>query len=232
MHNLMLSPFVGGYENSCHGCMLPISDPFYYCSECGFFLHKACAELPKMMNVWHHDFQEPLALISDKAFKCQRCLQISNAFAYECCGFDEKICLRCVIALTPGAQTCLKHEHPLFLYREATRGNAMLVVNLHVEYFVVRIAILSYILIVFHFQLQLATNAMSIFFRSLIMMITVIQKVIIVISAKKVEIQIVGFIIVQHAILLLMLIVFLENIHSSNSGASMKKQVIHTHSPL
>ncbi|KAL1181006.1 hypothetical protein V6Z11_A02G017700 [Gossypium hirsutum] len=117
MHNLMLSPFVGGDENNCKGCMLPISDPFYYCSECGFFLHKACADLPKMMNVWHHNCQEPLALISDKAFKCQHCYNISNAFAYECCGCEEKICLRCVIALTPGAQTCLKHEHPLFFYR-------------------------------------------------------------------------------------------------------------------
>ncbi|KAB2039541.1 hypothetical protein ES319_D02G016900v1, partial [Gossypium barbadense] len=117
MHNLMLSPFVGGYENSCHGCMLPISDPFYCCSECGFFLHKACAELPKMMNLWHHHCQEPLALISDKAFKCQECGHIPNAFAYECCGCEDKICLRDMIAYTPGAQTCLKHDHPLFYYR-------------------------------------------------------------------------------------------------------------------
>ncbi|TYI91774.1 hypothetical protein E1A91_D02G017500v1 [Gossypium mustelinum] len=118
MHNLMLSPFVGGYENSCHGCMLPISDPFYYCSECGFFLHKACAELPKMMNIWYHYCQEPLALISDKVFKCPHCSNISNAFAYECCGCEEKKCLQCVIALTPGARTCLKHEHPLCFYRD------------------------------------------------------------------------------------------------------------------
>ncbi|KAK8307743.1 hypothetical protein V6Z11_D02G006900 [Gossypium hirsutum] len=116
MHNLMLGPFVGGYENSCDGCMLPISDPFYYCSECVFFLHKACAELPKMKNVWHHVCKEPLALISNKAFLCEQCWHISNAFAYECCGCEEKICLRCVIALTPGARTCLKHEHPLFYY--------------------------------------------------------------------------------------------------------------------
>ncbi|PPS17692.1 hypothetical protein GOBAR_AA02881 [Gossypium barbadense] len=116
MHNLMLGPFVGGYENSCDGCMLPISDPFYYCSECVFSLHKACAELPKMKNVWHHDCKEPLALISDKAFMCQQCWEISNAFAYECCGCERKICLRCVIALIPGARTCLKHEHPLFYY--------------------------------------------------------------------------------------------------------------------
>ncbi|MFQ6653979.1 hypothetical protein Gotur_025125 [Gossypium turneri] len=116
MHNLRLGPFVGGYENSCDGCMLPISDPFYYCSECAFFLHKACAELPRMKNVWHHNCKEPLALISDKAFECGRCWHISNAFAYECYGCERKICLRCVIALTPGARTCLKHEHPLFYY--------------------------------------------------------------------------------------------------------------------
>ncbi|PPR97517.1 hypothetical protein GOBAR_AA23164 [Gossypium barbadense] len=121
MHNLMLGPFVGGYENSCDGCMLPISDPFYYCSECGFFLHKACAELLKMKNVWYHLCQEPLTLISDKVFKCGLCSEVSNAFAYECCRCENKICLRCVVALTPGAQTCLKHEHPLFFYRDQER---------------------------------------------------------------------------------------------------------------
>ncbi|MBA0647463.1 hypothetical protein Goklo_015338 [Gossypium klotzschianum] len=117
MHNLTLGPFDGGYGNSCNGCMLPITDPCYYCSECVFFLHKTCAELPKMMNVWYHYCQEPLALISDKVFGCAECWLISNAFAYECCECEANICLRCVIALTPGARTSLKHKHPLFYYR-------------------------------------------------------------------------------------------------------------------
>ncbi|TYH81992.1 hypothetical protein ES332_D02G025200v1 [Gossypium tomentosum] len=117
MHNLTLGPFDGGYGNSCNGCMLPITDPCYHCSECVFFLHKTCAELPKMMNVWYHYCQEPLALISDKVFGCAECWLISNAFAYECCGCEANICLRCVIALTPGARTSLKHKHPLFYYR-------------------------------------------------------------------------------------------------------------------
>ncbi|TYH81920.1 hypothetical protein ES332_D02G019500v1 [Gossypium tomentosum] len=118
IHNLMLSPFVGRYENRCDGCLLPISGPFYSCSFCAFFLHKACAELPKMKDVWHHLCREPLALISDKAFECLECLNLYNAFAYECCGCETKICLPCVIALTPGARPYLKHEHPLFYYRE------------------------------------------------------------------------------------------------------------------
>ncbi|KAG4156784.1 hypothetical protein ERO13_D02G018800v2 [Gossypium hirsutum] len=118
MHNLMLGPFDGGYENNCDGCMLPISDPFYYCSECVFFLHKACAELPKMKNVWHELCREPLALISDKVFECAKCRHISNTFAYECSECESKRCLRCVIALTPGARTSLRHEHPLFFYKD------------------------------------------------------------------------------------------------------------------
>ncbi|TYI91788.1 hypothetical protein E1A91_D02G018700v1 [Gossypium mustelinum] len=118
IHNLMLSPVVGKNENGCDGCLLPISGPFYSCSFCDFFLHKACAELPKMKDVWHHLCQKPLALISDRAFRCRECLNVCNAFAYECCGCKAKKCLQCVLALTPGAQICLKHEHPLFYYRD------------------------------------------------------------------------------------------------------------------
>ncbi|XP_039001962.1 uncharacterized protein LOC120128342 [Hibiscus syriacus] len=107
-HNLQLSSFVGGCENSCDGCMLPISDPFYSCSQCEFFLHKTCVELPKKKHVWHH-----------------KCRQLSFSF-------------------------------------------------------------------------QFIINVMNIFLNSLIMTIIVIQKVIIVIFVKKVEIHIVGFIIVQY----------------------------------
>ncbi|MBA0855920.1 hypothetical protein Goshw_021210, partial [Gossypium schwendimanii] len=106
LHDLKLSPFVGGYENNCDGCMLPISEPFYYCLECVFFLHKVCAELPKVKHVWHHPCQQPLSLISNKAFCCGMCWHVSNAFAYECCKCETKICLRCMIAFTPGLQFC------------------------------------------------------------------------------------------------------------------------------
>ncbi|XP_039071411.1 uncharacterized protein LOC120218552 [Hibiscus syriacus] len=117
-HNLMLSSSLGEHENSCDGCMLSMSDPFYCCSECDFLLHKACTEFPRMKHVWHHPCQIPLRLISDEAFQCEKCWQVSNAFAYECCECEEKTRLQCVIALTPGAQTCSKHDHPLFYYRE------------------------------------------------------------------------------------------------------------------
>ncbi|TYH81933.1 hypothetical protein ES332_D02G020500v1 [Gossypium tomentosum] len=49
IHHLTLSDRVGEYDNKCcDGCLLPISDSFYYCTQCDFFLHKVCVELPKV----------------------------------------------------------------------------------------------------------------------------------------------------------------------------------------
>ncbi|XVF37804.1 hypothetical protein REPUB_Repub20aG0042400 [Reevesia pubescens] len=115
-HNLSLSDKITDYDKCCDGCMLPISDSFYYCPQCDFFLHKACAELRQMKHVWHHDCQQPLVLTSDQVFSCRICDCWSNAFAYTCNECEGKTCLQCVIALTPGAQTCPKHEHPFLLY--------------------------------------------------------------------------------------------------------------------
>ncbi|XVF65531.1 hypothetical protein PTKIN_Ptkin09bG0256600 [Pterospermum kingtungense] len=118
IHNLMLSDKIVKYDQSCDGCMLPISDSFYYCSQCDFFLHKTCAELPKMKHVWHHDCREPLFLTSDEVFKCEICDDWSNGFSYKCNECEQQTCLRCVIALTPGAHICEGHEHRLLYYKE------------------------------------------------------------------------------------------------------------------
>ncbi|XVF37817.1 hypothetical protein REPUB_Repub20aG0043500 [Reevesia pubescens] len=117
-HNLSLSDKITDYDKCCDGCMLPISDSFYYCPQCDFFLHKACAELRQMKYVWFHNCQQPLVLTSDETFECGICDCWCNAFAYTCNECEKKTCLRCAIALTPGAQTCPKHEHPLLYYRE------------------------------------------------------------------------------------------------------------------
>ncbi|XVF65530.1 hypothetical protein PTKIN_Ptkin09bG0256500 [Pterospermum kingtungense] len=118
IHNLMLSDIIVECDQSCDGCMLPISDPFYYCSQCDFFLHKTCAELPKMKHVWHHDCQESLILTSDKVFPCEICHAWSNGFSYKCNECGQQTCLRCVIALTPGDHICEGHEHTLLYYKE------------------------------------------------------------------------------------------------------------------
>ncbi|XP_017975546.1 PREDICTED: uncharacterized protein LOC108661799 [Theobroma cacao] len=119
MHDLMLGEKIARYDKCCEGCMLPISASFYYCSECDFFLHKACAELPKMMKpVWLDYCQKSsLILTSGHLFRCHSCYHLSNAFAYKCNECDGHLCLRCV-TLTPDTLTCQGHEHPLLFYVE------------------------------------------------------------------------------------------------------------------
>ncbi|KAL4273820.1 hypothetical protein GQ457_13G028450 [Hibiscus cannabinus] len=120
VHPLRLGDSVSEHENKCcHGCFLPISTSFYYCSQCEFYLHKICAELPKVKHVWHHRCPQPLVLTSNEGFVCVKCDYISNAFSYKCEKCYKYTCLRCVVALTPGARTCLGHKHkPLLFYTD------------------------------------------------------------------------------------------------------------------
>ncbi|XVF65492.1 hypothetical protein PTKIN_Ptkin09bG0253900 [Pterospermum kingtungense] len=117
IHELMLKDKITEYDKCCDGCRLPISGSFYYCSRCDFFLHKACAELPKMKHVWYHPCQIPLILNSYKFLECLICGYLSNGFGYRCDECVRDICFRCVIALSPGALTCQGHDHPLFYYK-------------------------------------------------------------------------------------------------------------------
>ncbi|XP_052483863.1 uncharacterized protein LOC105796405 isoform X2 [Gossypium raimondii] len=123
IHHLTLSDRVGEYDSKCcDGCLLPISDSFYYCTQCDFFVHKVCVELPKVKQVWHHRCQSSLVLTSNEVFWCVACGYWSKAFAYKCEECKARTCLRCIIALTPGAHTCVGHKHPVFLYIENTGG--------------------------------------------------------------------------------------------------------------
>ncbi|KAK8364950.1 hypothetical protein V6Z11_A02G018700, partial [Gossypium hirsutum] len=123
IHRLTLSDRVGEYDNKCcDGCLLPISDSFYYCTQCDFFLHKVCVELPKVKQAWHHPCQSSLVLTSNEVFRCVVCHYLSKAFAYKCEECKKSACLRCIIALTPGARTYLGHKHPVFLYTENRGG--------------------------------------------------------------------------------------------------------------
>ncbi|KAE8712316.1 Ubiquitin carboxyl-terminal hydrolase family protein [Hibiscus syriacus] len=103
-------------DKCCDGCMLPVSDSFYYCSLCEFFLHKSCAELPKMKNIWLHYCQlAALVLTSDDIFECELCDWVSNGFAYKCNECGRRMCLRCA-TLTPDSLACPGHQHPLLFY--------------------------------------------------------------------------------------------------------------------
>ncbi|TYI24040.1 hypothetical protein ES332_A06G205900v1 [Gossypium tomentosum] len=96
-------------DRKCDGCMLSISTLFYYCSECPFFLHKTCVELPRIKQHW---FRQASATLFFKDFQnCDFCDQSCSGFFYE---IDEwwDMCIRCdkVVDIIE----CEGHQHFLF----------------------------------------------------------------------------------------------------------------------
>lgn len=105
-------------DKLCDACIQPITPPFFSCEEekCGFFLHRSCAELPRMKQHMFH--KHPLTLLAkappyDGIYRCDGCRTLSNGFVYHCdeCQFDLDTCCASL-------QERIEHEshvHPLFL---------------------------------------------------------------------------------------------------------------------
>ncbi|XP_022764318.1 uncharacterized protein LOC111309552 [Durio zibethinus] len=97
-------------DRHCDGCMLSISTLFYYCSQCEFFLHKTCAELPRKKHHWFH--RSLTTLNSVDFFRCNRCNRLCSGFFYK--SGRANFCLRCArISHTLGL-TSQGHMHSLF----------------------------------------------------------------------------------------------------------------------
>ncbi|TYI78482.1 hypothetical protein E1A91_D06G215400v1 [Gossypium mustelinum] len=107
-------------DRKCDGCMLPISNIFYYCLECPFFLHKTCVELPRIKQHWFH--QSNSTLYFDSFKKCDFCNQRCSGFFYKI-GEGWDMCLRC--AKVSDIIECKGHQHFLFFdfkYMEKCNG--------------------------------------------------------------------------------------------------------------
>ncbi|PPD70861.1 hypothetical protein GOBAR_DD32256 [Gossypium barbadense] len=102
-------------DKYCDGCVLPISNPFYYCSECDFLLHKSCAKSPKQEQLWFHICQRFLILLVGCIFRCDLCQSESNGFSYMCKKCDVHYCLYC--ATRNYRIKHQAHKHRLFFDR-------------------------------------------------------------------------------------------------------------------
>ncbi|KAL4301819.1 hypothetical protein GQ457_10G010510 [Hibiscus cannabinus] len=92
-HNLIFSEDIK-YNKYCNGCVLSVLSSFYYCPHCDFFLHKACAELPIMCQLWFD--AKPFNLLTEGIFKCLLCLYKCSGFSYQSVDDDGLcFCLRC-----------------------------------------------------------------------------------------------------------------------------------------
>ncbi|TYI07883.1 hypothetical protein ES332_A10G256900v1 [Gossypium tomentosum] len=115
-HNLVLSDEVKD-RMYCDGCSQIILTPFYGCLECGFSLHRSCAELPKKKQVLGHIHQHPFNLIFPNCiFKCAFCLICCTGFAYVCKDHScsDHYCVRCADILW--YRESRGHEHLLALH--------------------------------------------------------------------------------------------------------------------
>ncbi|MBA0753471.1 hypothetical protein Gogos_000134 [Gossypium gossypioides] len=113
-HNLIFSNDIEG-DRYCDGCVLFITNSFYHCAQCDFFLHKSCAKLPKKMYNWDHIHQRPLTLDLHAVLFCRRCLfEFNNCFSYDCNVCEDRYCVHCV--QISDTSTCQGHEHRLFFY--------------------------------------------------------------------------------------------------------------------
>ncbi|KAB2010532.1 hypothetical protein ES319_D10G244800v1, partial [Gossypium barbadense] len=109
-HNLILSGDIRDFKQ-CDGCLLPIDTSYCYCSQCDFFLHKACAALPAKKHLWFHYCQKLQKLTSGRIFQCVLCRSLTSGFAYTCDECNGSYCLRC--SLLSDMPKCEGHEHPL-----------------------------------------------------------------------------------------------------------------------
>ncbi|XVE85804.1 hypothetical protein DITRI_Ditri17bG0120800 [Diplodiscus trichospermus] len=102
-------------EVKCSGCLDRLSDPFYRCIVCTFYLHKSCAELPgEIQNSFHPC---PLVL-EDVRFACNACSGYGNGFSYHCkrCNFDMHVqCTQRPTMKSEGEEVIhhYTHWHPL-----------------------------------------------------------------------------------------------------------------------
>ncbi|XP_059446467.1 uncharacterized protein LOC132178015 [Corylus avellana] len=117
-HHLILSNEELMGDKLCDGCMKLISTPFYSCTQCNFFLHIRCAQLPKRKRYQHHD--HPLTLNSQGPligglFRCHACDNVRHGFTYTCdmCRCELYLDVHC--CSIPETLKHEGHQHSLFL---------------------------------------------------------------------------------------------------------------------
>ncbi|GLT96169.1 hypothetical protein SLE2022_138130 [Rubroshorea leprosula] len=104
----------------CSACRNRVEGSYYDCSECDFYLHKSCAELPREINHPFH-LDHPLILYEKRprypsvgpGFICNSCGKLKGAdeFVYHCssCKFDLDIKCALLPNLITGDLPKLKH---------------------------------------------------------------------------------------------------------------------------
>ncbi|VYS55502.1 unnamed protein product [Arabidopsis thaliana] len=137
-HNHPLRVFKARDEDEvvCSGCELDLTGQAFKCikSDCDYFLHKSCFELPRETSHKSHP-DHPLTLLHSppysETYTCDACGEYGSGFTYNCseCQYD----LHVGCAFIPETVEREDHEHPLtLLYNTPCKGcedGAMFICN-------------------------------------------------------------------------------------------------------
>nr|VDD16333.1 unnamed protein product [Brassica oleracea] len=127
-HPLRVFKSQEGDEIICSGCELELIGQAYKCtkSECSYFLHKSCFNLPgETLHKSHPN--HPLTLVhsppyDQSIFSCDACGEHGSGFAYHCSKCQYDVHVGC--AFVPETVKREDHEHPLtLLYNTPCKGS-------------------------------------------------------------------------------------------------------------
>ncbi|CAK7331767.1 unnamed protein product [Dovyalis caffra] len=102
---------------SCSGCKLKVSGWIYTCTQCNYFLHVSCSQMPQQITHPFHQYHV-LSLLSTPIypgglFNCYACGKQGNGFSYHCGNCNIDIHTTC--ATMPLLFTHQSHHHQLNL---------------------------------------------------------------------------------------------------------------------
>ncbi|XP_059631013.1 uncharacterized protein LOC132273922 [Cornus florida] len=105
------------YSCTCKGCGMRVSNDFYGCEGCEYWLCRSCYKLqPEMTHPFHKE--HPLTLLFEKGdSSCYACFNKCKGFIYNCleCKFDLDVKCATLIPTTKNHpdQRMFSHPHPL-----------------------------------------------------------------------------------------------------------------------
>ncbi|CAI9100025.1 OLC1v1036943C1 [Oldenlandia corymbosa var. corymbosa] len=82
--NVKNDPSSKDAEITCHRCADPIVSECCKCSQCNYFIHLTCAQLPEKLNYPRHDPKLFLLIYVWGMFECYACKLDCNGYLYQC----------------------------------------------------------------------------------------------------------------------------------------------------
>ncbi|XWS53839.1 hypothetical protein CRYUN_Cryun10bG0034700 [Craigia yunnanensis] len=99
----------------CYGCWTPLLDSIYFSVDCGFNLHKKCAELPLEVDCLCHRKHPLILQFTGKWFTCKICHETQlEGFVYCCSLCNFALHIQCVSSPPIVEVKC--HQHPFTLF--------------------------------------------------------------------------------------------------------------------